>query len=144
ERVLHSVAVEVPLVWLVMAMFGTLAVLLTETPAGREALAAFLGWLVAERGGPADFVLSFLLIGMFAMALAAMSSMLSALLWVLRYDVLPALWPQEDGAQTRRTILVGACLCVVAILLVYVAAEFLGMTLTSGNFLALLIACCCA
>src|SRR5205823_259540 len=51
---------------------------------------------------------------------------------------------QEDGAQTRRTILVGACLCVVAILLVYVAAEFLGMTLTSGNFLALLIACCCA
>jgi hypothetical protein len=143
ERVLHSVAVEVPLVWLVMAMFGTLAVLVTETSAGRDALAAFLAWLVAQQGGPADFVLSFLLVGMFAMALAAMSSMLSAMLGALRYDVLPALWP-EDGTQTRRAVFLAAGLCVLAILLVYAAAEFLGISFTSGSFLVLLIACCCA
>jgi hypothetical protein len=141
ERVFHSVAVEVPLVWLLMAMFGTLAVLLTETPAGGEALAAFIAWLVAEQGGPADFVLAFLLVGMCAMALSAMSSILSAMLWVLRYDVLPALWPEQAA---RRTVLVGAGLCIVGILAVYVAGKFLGLAFTSSGFVTLLIGSCCA
>jgi hypothetical protein len=141
ERVFHSVAVEVALVWLLMAMFGTLAALLTETPGGGEALVAFIAWLVTEQGGPADFVLGFLLVGMFSMALAAMSSMLSAMLWVLRYDVLPALWP-DPGA--RRSVLVGVGLCIIAILVVYVAGRFLGLAFTSGSFVAVLIGCCCA
>ena len=141
DRVLHSVAVEVPLVWLVMAMFGTLAALLTETPAGGEALAAFIAWLVSEQGGPADFVLAFLLVGMFAMALSAMSSMLSAMLWVLRYDVLPALWPGQAG---RRAVPVGVGLCIIAILVVYLADRFIGLAFTSSSFVTVLIGCCCA
>jgi hypothetical protein len=141
ERVLHSAAVEVPLVWLLIAMFGTLAALVTDAPAGRDTLLTFMDWLVAEQGGPADFVLSFFLVGLFAMALSAMSSMLSAMLWVMRYDVLPALSP--DPSPTR-ALVAGAGMCILAILLVYAAAELLGMKFTSSSFLVLLVGCCCA
>jgi len=86
-------------------------------------------------------VLSFFLVGLFAMALSAMSSMLSAMLWVMRYDVLPALSP--DPSPTR-AVVAGAGVCVVAILLVYAAAALLGMKFTSSSFLVLLVGCCCA
>jgi hypothetical protein len=143
ERVFHSAAVELPLVWLLISMLGTLAALLTERTAGGEALATFIAWLIAEQGGPADFVLSFLLVGMFAMALSAMSSMLSAVLWLLRYDVVPAFWA-DPVSPSRRAILVGVGLCIISILLVAVAGRFPGLTFTSSNFLMLLIGCCCA
>jgi hypothetical protein len=143
ERVLHSAAVEVPLVWLLITMFGTLAALVTDAPAGREALLTFMDWLVAEQGGPADVVLSFFLVGLFVMALSAMSSMLSAMLWVMRYDVLPAL-SRDPPSRPARAVVAGAGMCVLAILLVYAAAELLGVKFTSSSFLVLLVGCCCA
>ncbi|MET0537201.1 MAG: hypothetical protein ABWZ64_04500 [Xanthobacteraceae bacterium] len=153
ERILHSVAVEVPLVWVVMAMFGALAVLVIETASGRDALQMFVAGLAAEQGGPADFVVSFLLVAVLAMALSAMSGMFSAMLWVLRYDIVPALWPdiiaqspagQTESIATRRTVLMGAALCATGILLVRATSGFLGVAPSSTGFLALTIACCCA
>src|SRR5205085_5027395 len=146
ERILHSVAVEVPLVWMVMAMFGALAVLVIDTASGRDAFQMFVAGLAAEQGGPADFVLSFLLVAVLAMALSAMSGMLSAMLWVLRYDILPALWPEivaqstagrGESIVTRRTVLMGTALCATGILLVRVTSGFLGLALTSTASLAL-------
>jgi hypothetical protein len=153
QRIFHSVAIEVPLVWLLMCMFGTVAVVITETSAGGDAFSTFISWLAAEQGGPADFVLSFLLVGMFAMVLAAMSSMLSAMLWVVRYDMVPALWPdlacqgsdaRDESMARRRTLLIGIGLCVLTVLLACLANAFLDIGFTSGNFLIVLIACCCA
>jgi hypothetical protein len=93
------------------------------------------------------------LVGMFAMVLAAMSSMLSAMLWVVRYDVVPAVWPdlacqgrdaRDESTARRRTLLIGIGLCVLTILLACIANAFLGIGFTSSNFLIVLIACCCA
>ena len=93
------------------------------------------------------------LVGILTMALSAASSMLSASLWVLRYDLLPALWPMLSPEQTRpaeeaiarrRTILVGCGFCVGAILLVVVADALFGMSFTPSTFFAVLFACFCA
>jgi hypothetical protein len=152
-RIFNSLAVEVPLLWLLMCMFGAIAVVATETPAGRDALQIFIRQLALEQSLPASLAMSLLLVGMFAMALAAMSSMFSASLWIFRYDILPALWPDlgperiqpgDEAIARRRTILAGSGFCLVAILLVLVADSLLGIGFTSSTFLALLFACCCA
>jgi hypothetical protein len=85
------------------------------------------------------------------MALSATSSMLSATLWVLRYDLLPALWPMlspdqisDESIARRRAILIGCGFCAGAILLVVVADTLFGMRFTSRTFLAVLCACFCA
>jgi hypothetical protein len=102
---------------------------------------------------PASLGLSFLLLGIFAMALSAMSSMFSASLWVLRYDMLPVLWPAlgperiksgDEAIARRRTILFGCGFCVAAVLLVHVAGLLFGVVFASTTFLALLFVCCCA
>jgi len=125
----------------------------TEVPANRDVLQTFIGQLALDDSLPASLATSFLLLGIIAMALSAMSSMLSASLWVLRYDVLPALWPAlapdritpgDEATARRRTILAGCGLCFAAILLTGLADTLLGMSFTSGTFLAALFACWCA
>ena len=141
------------LLLLLMCMFGAIAAMATETPADRDVLQIFIRQLALDDSLPASLAISLLLVGMFAMALSAMSSMFSASLWVLRYDMLPALWPVlaperiKPGDETiarRRTILVVCGLCVAAILLVAVADTLFGMRFTSSTFLAVLFACWCA
>jgi hypothetical protein len=152
-RIFISLAVEVPLLWLLMCMFGAIAVVATETPASRDALKMFIRQLALEQNLPASLAMSLLLVGMFAMALSAMSSMFSASLWILRYDMLPAFWPDlgperiqpgDEAIARRRTILAGSGFCLAAILLVHVADSFLGIGFTSSTFLGLLFVCCCA
>ena len=152
-RIFNSLAAEVMLLLLLMCMFGAVAVVATETPADREVLQTFIRQLTLEESFPASLAISLLLVGIFAMALSATSSMLSASLWVLRYDLLPALWPMlspeqirpgEEAIARRRTILVGCGFCVGAILLVVVADTLFGMSFTSSTFLAVLFACVCA
>jgi hypothetical protein len=152
-RIFNSLAAEVMLLLLLMCMFGSIAAVATETPADRNALQTFIGQLALDESMPAGLAVSFLLLGMFAIALSAMSSMFSASLWVLRYDVLPALWPAlgpegiksgDEAIAMRRTILVGCGLCLAAILLVDFANSLLGMALTSSTFLAVSFACWCA
>ena len=129
-RVFTSPAVEVPLLWLLMCMLGAIAVVATQAPADRDALQIFIRQLALEQSMPASLAVSLLLVGMFAMALGAMSSMFSASLWIFRYDMLPALWPDlgperiqpgDEAIARRRTILAGSALCLAAILLVLVA-----------------------
>jgi hypothetical protein len=152
-RIFNSLAAEVTLLLLLMCMLGAVAAVATETPVDRDVLQTFIGQLALEDSLPASLAISFLLLGMFAMALSAMSSMLSASLWVLRYDVLPALWPAlapdrtnpaDDAMARRHTILVGCGLCFAAILLTGFAETLLGMSFTSSTFLAALFACWCA
>jgi len=134
-------------------MLGAVAALATETPVDRDVLQTFIGQLALDDSLPASLAISFLLLGMFAMALSAMSSMLSASLWVLRYDVLPALWPAlapdrvnpgDEAMARRHTILVGCGLCFAAILLTDFAETLLGMSFTSSTFLAALFTCWCS
>jgi len=152
-RVFNSLAAEVVLLLLLMCMLGAVAAVATETPVNRDVLQMFIGQLALDDSLPASLATSFLLLGIIAMALSAMSSMLSASLWVLRYDVLPALWPAlapdrmtpgDEATARRHTILAGCGLCFAAILLTGLADTLLGMSFTSGTFLAALFACWCA
>jgi hypothetical protein len=151
RRIFNSLAAEVMLLLLLMCMLGAIAVVATQAPVDRGALPTFIGALALEESLPARLALSLLSIGMVAMALSAMSSMFSASLWTLRYDMLPALWPaaeritgDDEAIARRRTILIAIAFALAGILLVYVAGSFLGMEFTSSTFLAVLVACWCA
>jgi hypothetical protein len=150
-RIFNSLAAEVMLLLLLMCSFGAVAVVATETLADRDVLQTFIRRLSLEESLPASFAISLLLVGIFALALSAMSSMLSASLWVLRYDLLPTLWPMlspeqisDESIARRRIILVECGFCVGAILLVVVADTLFGMSFTGTTFLAVLCACFCA
>jgi hypothetical protein len=151
-RIFRSLAAEMVLLVLLMCMLGTIAVIAAETPAGRDALQAFIGVMAAEESAPGRIAAGFLLVFTFSLALPAMISMLSASLWVLRYDMLPALWPalaaerirpEDEAIARRRVILIGCGLCLAAFLLVLAADSWLGMVFTAGTFLAVLLACWC-
>jgi hypothetical protein len=151
-RIFNGLAAEVMLLLMLICMFGAIAAVVTETSADRNALQTFIGQLILNESLPAELAISFLLLGVFATALSAMSSMFSASLVLLRYDMLPALWPAiapegiksgDEAIARRRTILVGCGLCLAAILLVAVANSLLGMGLTSSTFFAVSFACWC-
>jgi hypothetical protein len=152
-RIFNLLAPEIMLLLLLMCAFGAVAVVATETPADRDVLQTFIRQLTSEESLPASLAISLLVLGILTMALSAASSMLSASLWVLRYDLLPALWPMLSPEQTRpadeaiarrRTILVGCGLCIGAIFLVVVADALFGMSFTPSTFFAVLCACFCA
>jgi hypothetical protein len=152
-RIFNLLAPEVMLLLLLMCAFGAVAVVATETPADRDVLQTFIRQLSLEESLPASLAMSLLVLGIFTMALSAASSMLSASLWVLRYDLLPALWPMlspeqirpaDEAIARRRTILVGCGLCVGAIFLVVVADALFGMSFTASTFFAVLCGCFCA
>ena len=152
-RIFNSLAAEIMLLLLVICMFGAIAAIATETPPDRDVLQTFIRQLALDESLPASLAISLVIVGIFAMSLSATSSMLSASLWVLHYDLLPALWPiltpegikpGDEAIARRRTILVGCGLCVAAILLVAVADTLFGMRFTSNTFLAVLFACWCA
>ncbi len=152
-RIFNLLAPEVMLLLLLMCAFGAVAVVATETPADRDVLQTFIRQLTLEESLPASLAISLLVLGILTMALSAASSMLSASLWVLQYDLLPALWPMvspeeinpdDEAIARRRTILVGCGLCVGAIFLVVVADALFGMSFTRSTFLAVLFACFCA
>jgi hypothetical protein len=152
-RIFNSLAPEVMLLLLLMCMFGAIAAVATEIPVDREVLQVFIRQLALDDSLPASLAISFLVVGMFAMAFSAMISMFSASLWVLRYDILPARWPAlgperikpgDEAIARRYTILVGCGFCIASVLLVAVADALLGMSFTSGTFLAVVFACWCA
>src|SRR5262249_13393996 len=97
--IVRGYAVETPLMSLFMCMFGVIAVVTMTTPDGAKAVDGFLRELTAEQNALAGAALSLLLLSVFAIALSTMSSLLSASLCTLCYDVLPAVWPKLASAK---------------------------------------------
>jgi hypothetical protein len=144
-------AVETPLMSLFMCMFGVIAVVTMAIPDGANAVAGFLRELAAEQNALAGAALSLLLLSVFAIALSTMSSLFSASLCTVRYDVLPTVWPELASAKggageaTRRTIIAGGGLYVATTIAgLFIADAYLKMSYTSSAFLALLFAFSCA
>jgi hypothetical protein len=145
-------AVETSLMSLFMCMFGVIAVVSMATPGGADAIEAFIRELAAEENVMAA-ALSLLLVSVFAIALSTMSSLFLATLCTVRYDVLPAFWPElasEAKAQTaeeatRRTVMAGGGLYLVMIVAGFLSADAcLHISFASSEFLGLLFAFCCA
>jgi hypothetical protein len=156
---LLAYAVETPLIWLFMCMFGAIAVAATAVPDGT--VAAFLQQLASQQNWAADGALSFVLLSVVAMALATMTSVFSASLCAIRYDILPGIWPEfavkaeaaqatdaiDSGAEAtaRRRAITTAGGLFAAVFAVFCFADALSETNSAGlGVLALLFACFCA
>lgn len=146
RRCWTTYAIESPLMWLFVCAFGALAVVSTAMPDGTD-VAAFLGQLASQENFVAAIALPLLLVGALAMATSTMSSLVSASLWTIRYDVLAAPSPQHapgaardaDEVKARRlAVLAGGGLSVVVVGTFLVAAEHLHASFTSNGILALL------
>lgn len=99
-------AAEAPLMWLFLCMFGALAAISTAAPGGAGALANFVGQMAAQDNFVAATALALLVVAVLAMALLTMSSLFSASLAAIRYDLLPAIWP--EGAAAAPAMLAAA------------------------------------
>ena len=150
--ILRIYAIETPLMSLFMCMFGVIAVVAMATPSGADAIEAFIRELAAEDNAMASAALALLLVSVFAIALSTMSSLFSASLCTVRYDVLPAFWPERASAPaqagegaTRRLVMAGGGLYLVAIVAGFLIADaYLQISFASSEFLALLFAFYCA
>jgi len=138
--------VEVPLVRLLICLFGAVAGLTLATPASGGVVQAFIAQLVAQENFMATTVLSFLLFGLFAMAVATMSSLFSASLCAIRYDIVPMFWSKSTSAQTRPTqeaqalrwtMIAGAGMGLAVLAAFYIADADLKITFASAKFLVL-------
>jgi Na+/proline symporter len=150
--ILRIYAIETPLMSLFMCMFAVIAVVSMATPGGMDAVQDFLRQLAAEQNVMAGAALSLLLVSVFAIALSTMSSLFSASLCTIHYDLLPAFWPelawvkpQPALEETRRTVIGTGGLCLVTTIAGFLIAHaYLRVNSTSSEFLALLFAFCCA
>src|SRR5262249_31839591 len=149
--ILRIYAIETPLMSLFMCMFGVIAAVAMATPGGADAIEAFIRELAAEENAMASAALALLLVSVFAIALSTMSSLFSASLCTVRYDVLPAFWRERSAAAqagegtTRRLVLAGGGLYLVMIVAGFLIADaYLQISFASSEFLALLFAFYCA
>jgi hypothetical protein len=144
-RVLGMYAGASALLWLLMCMFGTIAVLATGRPGGAD-IQSFIVWLASQQNDVADAASWLLFASMIAMAVVTMSVMFSASLATIRYDIIPAVLAQPSGqARARRhAIMAGSGLCVAMLTAYFLLNDYLDLSFTSRGFLGLQLACLCA
>ena len=139
-------AVEVPLMRLLICLFGAVAGLTLATADRGDVVQAFIAQLVAQENFVATTVLSFLLFSLFAMAVSTMSSLFSASLCSVRYDIVPMFWSEPTSAQahateeaqaTRWTMIAGAAIGLVVFAAFYLADARFEITFASPKFLVL-------
>jgi len=136
------------LLWLMISMFGTIAVLATGMPDGADILQSFIGWLASQQNGVADAASGLLFVSLIAMALVTMSAMFSATLATIRYDLIPALSPgpaQPDQALARRrAVTAGGGVCVAMLIILSLLNDYLDPSFAGARFVNLQLACFCA
>jgi hypothetical protein len=138
-------AAEVPLVRILICLFGAIAGLTLATPEVGDIGYAFIAQLMAQENFAATATLSFLLLSLFAMAVSTMSSLFAASLCTVHYDILPMFWSKPMFAQARAekaeairwTMIAGAGLGFAVFAAFYVADAGLKITFASPSFLVL-------
>jgi hypothetical protein len=152
-RVLAMYASASALVWLLICMFGTIAVLATNTPGSADVLRSFIVRLASQQNDPADVASGLLLISVIAMAVLTSSAMFSTILATIRYDIIPTIWsnlaperaqPSNQALARRRAVIAGSSLCVVILIALLVLNDNLTLSFTNGRFLNVQLSCLCA
>jgi hypothetical protein len=152
-RVLAMYASASALVWLLICMFGTVAVLATNTPSGGDVLRSFIARLASQQNDLADAASGLLLVSVTAMAVVTSSAMFSAILAIIRYDIVPIAWsnlaperaqPSNQALARRCAVIAGSSLCVVMLIAWFVLNDNPALSFTNGRFLSLQLACLCA
>ena len=153
RRVFRVYAVESPIMRLFMCMFGAISAMLIGTASDAGMMQALVQQLVSQQNSVAAGAFTLLLIGMFAIALSTMSLAFSASLCAIRYDMLPAFWPESSSgdaqaaecrAATWRTVLVGSGLYLIMAALFCITGEKLRLSFGSNEFIGILFAFGCA
>jgi hypothetical protein len=148
-RVLGMYAGASALLWLLICMFGTIAVLATGMPGGADILQSFIAWLASQQNDVADAASWLLLVSVIAMAVSTMGAMFSATLATIRYDIIPAVSPSlarrsEQARARRHAIIAGGGLCVAMLIVLSLLNDYLDLSFTSAKFLDVQLACLCA
>jgi len=132
-------AVESLLLGLFMCMFGAIAGAALGLAPGFNAAQVFLQELTAQQNLVASLAASFFLVAIVPMALSTMTAAFSATLCAIRYDIVPTFWPElaaekipaaAEATARRRTILIGGGLCLLMLVLFYLAFAGLEPNLT--------------
>ena len=147
-RVLGMYAGASALLWLMICMFGTIAVLATGMPSGADPQ-SFIAWLASQQNGVADAASWLLLVALIATAVATMSAMFSTTLATIRYDLIPAVSPSlaqssDQALAGRRAIIAGGGLCVFMLIVLFLLDDYLDPSLAGARFANLQLACLCA
>jgi hypothetical protein len=100
-RIIRMYAGGSAIVWLMMCMFGTIAVLATGTATEGDILRSFVTRLASQQNDVADLALWLLLTSLCAMAVTTMSAMFSANLAVIRYDIVPSIWQGLESEHAK-------------------------------------------
>ena len=149
-RVLAMYASASALLWLLICMFGTIAVLATNTPGGADILRSFIVRLASQQNDLADVALWLLLVSGIAMAVLTNSAMFSAILATIRYDIIPTVWSSlapelaqstNQALARRRAIIASSALCVGMLIALFLLNDYLDRSFASGRFLSLQLAC---
>jgi hypothetical protein len=139
-------AVEVPLIILLICLFGTIAALNSTLDRG-NVVQEFILQLVAEDNFVATIAVSLFLFALFAMAVSTMSSLLVANLCTVRCDIVPMFGPKPTFVQTRGmrriTAVAGTGVSLVVFALFCLADARYEITLSSSSFLALVLGFSC-
>ncbi len=125
-------AIETPLIWLFLCMIGALG----AAAAFGEGIGMpeFAERLLQQDNFMSTGAVAFLLVAVFAAAFAMMSSAFSASLCAIRYDILPALWPElrsdiasptQQAVAQQRTV-IGAVAFYVLMLIAFGLVAGLG------------------
>jgi hypothetical protein len=133
RRIFGTYAVESVLIFIFISMLGAISVVALATPEGPQAIQLVLKQLATAQNSVATAALSLLLVVMLTIAVSTMSSLFSAILCAIRFDVLPLIWPKpdagrlsiaEDAAATRHTIVAGGVVCVTIFAALYAASNY--------------------
>jgi hypothetical protein len=147
RRFCATYAVEVPLVVLLICLFGAIAGLNLTTTEHANIVQALIVQLIAQDNFVATTVVALFLFSLFAIAVSTMSSLLAAYLCTIRYDIVPMFWPKPTFAwmrAMRRTMIVpGAGVGLVVFAMFYLADARYEITLSSSSFLALVLGFSC-
>jgi hypothetical protein len=144
-RVLGMYAGASALLWLLICMFGTIAVLATGRSGGAD-IQSFIVWLASQQNDVADAASWLLFASVIALAVVTMSAMFSASLATIRYDIIPAVLaqPSAQARARRHAIMAGGGLCAAMLLALFLLNDYVDLSFTSRGFLSLQLACLCA
>jgi hypothetical protein len=139
--------VEVPLMAFFICLFGAVAGLTPAAPIKADSIQALIVRLLMQENSLATMVLSFLLFGLFALAVSTMASLFSAGVCAIRLDIVPtfrseAKSPLVDAAEikAKRLTSIAAAVIGFAILIAFhLANAGAGLTMGSARFLGLVL-----
>jgi hypothetical protein len=127
-----------------MWALGALAAAATEPSVGSGSLQALVEQLASEQNDVTAIALPLLLLCVFAMALSAMASALSASVCTIRYDILPAFRVGlRTPAPARERVVLGSSLLLPLLMAVFILDAW-SIGFTSNALLGLTVAICCA